>query len=119
MVTINENVAILSVDVNNWGYDEEDNEYPVAYEASIRFFGHELIMHFSVDDLRDYKNGEGLRNIGLEGDSDLFDSMDAYFEKNDEAAKMLAGMSKEAWDLYYGDNTPYDYLGNKQEEEER
>ncbi len=119
MVTINENVAILSVDVNNWGYDEEGNEYPVAYEACIRFFGHEFIMYFSVDDLRGYKNGEGLRNSGLEGDSILFDSMDAYFERNDEAAKVLADMSKEAWDLYDGANTPYDYLGNKGEEEER
>lgn len=117
MKEINENVSILNVDVNDWGYDDNDNEYPKCYEASVLFYGKEYYFIFSTDNLKRYREGYGLDSIYMEGDSDLYDSMASFFEDNDDAAGVLAGLFREEWDTYYGDYSPYDYLGEVIEEE--
>lgn len=66
------------------------------------------------------KERNGLQNSGMEGDSDLFDSMDSYFEdeSHDEEAKVLMSMMKNEWEENWRDDSVYDYLGNREKETE-
>ena len=113
MKELNKNLK-ASVEVNNWKFDEEDNEYPVAYEAHLEFHGEEYTMYFTVSDIKNFES-YGLCNSGCDGPSDLFDSMDGYFEDecHEEEANMLIDMMREAWNAENFDNSPYDFLGNK------
>lgn len=115
MKDLNKNLKVISVEVNNWRFDEQDNEYPVAYDVNLCFHGVEYIMYFTVDDIKKYDD-YGLRNSGCEGPSELFDSMESYFESHEVEAKMLIDMMRKAWDEENYYDSPYDFVGNKKEE---
>ena len=73
----------------------------------------------SMNDLKRFEDC-GLQNSGMEGDPDLFDSMDSYFEdeRHDEEAKVLMSMMKDEWEQNWRDDSVYDYLGNREKEAE-
>lgn len=119
MKKLNDNLVVNMVDLNNWKYDDDDYMYPITYEVNITFYGKEYTMYFTTDDLKRFDDW-GLQNSGMEGDSDLFDSMDSYFEneRHDEEAKVLMSMMKDEWEQNWRDDSVYDYLGNREKETE-
>ena len=109
MKQINENLIINNVDINNWEYDG-DFMMPVAYEVSVTFFQRNYTIYFTPEDIRKFNEGWGLEKSGCEGDSILFDSIDSYFDNNEEDARILIDIIKEAWNDFKGDS-PYNYIG--------
>lgn len=119
MKKLNDNLVVNMVDLNNWGYSDDDCIYPIAYEVSLTFYGKDYTMYFTTDNLKRFEDC-GLQSSGMEGDPDLFDSMDSYFEdeRHDEEAKVLMSMMKDEWEQNWRDDSVYDYLGNREKETE-
>lgn len=119
MKKLNDNLVVNMVDLNNWGYSDDDYIYPITYEVSLTFYGKDYTMYFTTDNLKRFEDC-GLQNSGMEGDPDLFDSMDSYFEdeRHDEEAKVLMSMMKDEWEQNWRDDSVYDYLGNREKETE-
>lgn len=112
MLLLNKNLK-ASVELYDWEYDDDDNEIPKVYQVYFELFGCKYEAFYTVEDILNFNNW-GLSNSGLEGDSELFDSMDNYFSDNNhtkEAEDLLKEMS-DMWNLLYP-NSPYDYVGNK------
>ena len=114
MKKLNENVTINQVELNNWKYDEDGFMYPVSYQASVSFHGKEYIFYFTTDDLRQ-KEDWGLDNSGCEGDEELFDSAESYFSNHDKEADALMEMLEEEWEDYWREDSPYNFMGIKDE----
>lgn len=110
MKTLNENVTIMSVELNNWKFDIDGDIVPISYETVITFYGKVFIIYFTTRDLQQAENW-GLSNSGCEGDSILFDSANTYFENNDNDAKKLLEMMEEEWNSNWRDNSPFNYMG--------
>ena len=100
-----------SVEVEDWKYDDEDNIYPVSYCVTLLFYGKSYTMCFTVNDIKNFES-YNLENSGCEGPSELFASMDSYFEYNETEAQMLIDMMREEWDSF-DDDKVYDFAANK------
>lgn len=115
MKQLNDNVIINYVDLNDWDYDENQDIFPKMYEVSCTFCGQTFISYFSTKNIRLYKDGWYLENCGCEGNGDLIDSMSDYFEDHENDAKILVEMMKDEWETNCRDDSPYNYLGIKEE----
>lgn len=110
MKELNENLK-ARVELEDWKYDDEDNIYPVSYCATLLFYGKCYTMYFTVNDIKNFESYY-LDNSGCEGPSELFGSMNSYFEYNETEAQMLIDMMREEWDSF-DDNKVYDFIANK------
>ncbi len=64
-----DNVILNYVERSKWIYDDNDNEITTHFRLSFSFFNKEYYAEVSLEDINlDYNY------VGLEGDSDLFDS---------------------------------------------
>ena len=45
----------------------------------------------------------------------MFDSADSYFEDNEKEADALMKLMEEEWENYWRDDSPYNYMGVKDE----
>lgn len=114
MKKLNDYVTINQVELNNWKYDDEDFTIPTVYTVNLTFCGHEYQMEFTTEDLQRAEKW-GLENSGCEGHTIFFDSANSYFENNEKEADALMKMMEEEWENYWRGDSPYDYMGIKDE----
>lgn len=112
-------ITITQVDLNNWEYDDDSNCKPLVYEVNLIFCNKEYTMYFSVKDIQRYEEGDDLENSTCEGDTLYFDSVNRYFENYPDEADRLIALMKECWDDFRNtEDSPYNYMGLIEEEEE-
>lgn len=112
-------ITITQVDLNNWEYDDDSNCKPLVYEVNLIFCNKEYTIYFSVKDIQRYEEGDDLENSACEGDTLYFDSVNRYFENYPDEADRLIALMKECWDDFRNtEDSPYNYMGLIEEEEE-
>lgn len=114
MKKLNDNVTINQVSLVDWQYDDDDFTKPAIYTVNLTFYGYEYEMNFTTADLRNAEKW-GLSNSGCYGYSPLFDSADTYFEENEKEADALMELMEEEWEDYWREDSPYNYMGVKDE----
>lgn len=115
MRKLNDNVVIADLFLSEWDYDDEDEIFPKGYYVTVDFYGKRYTMYFTTGDLGRMDKW-GLENSGCEGDSDLFDSANAYFEDHEREAEILASMMEEEWENNRRNGSPYNYMGARADE---
>ena len=112
MKKLDENVTINQVELFEIRHDEDFFTCPESYQVSMTFVGHEYLMTFTVEDLQRAEEW-GFQNSGCEGDSVLFYSAESYFENNERVADALMEMMEEEWENNWRKDSPYNYMGMK------
>lgn len=114
MKQLNENVTINRVSLVDWKYDEDNFMMPVSYGVEMTFYGQEYEISFTTGNLQSAEHW-GLSSSGCYGDSILFDSAESYFEDNEKEADALMELMEEEWANYWLEDSPYNYMGIKDE----
>lgn len=112
---LNDHVAVNSVELGGWEYDEDYYKRPTSYIVNLDFYGYECQMTFRTADLRRAEKGEGLSNSGCYVYRPLFDSAYTYFEENIIEAIEVMKLMEEVWEGYWRRHSPYNYMGVKYE----
>lgn len=76
---LSENITLLYGELASWGYDDNDDEYPITYCLVFKFYEHMYEVHFSHTRLQ---SGD-LDPVLSHGDAELFDSFNRKLEDGD------------------------------------
>lgn len=114
MKQLDDNVRINYVELNNLGYDDNNDMFPKVYEVSCTFYRQIFISYFSTKNIQKYKDGWYLENCGCEGNGDLIASMSDYFEDHENEAAILVEMMKDEWETNWREDSPYNFMGVKE-----
>lgn len=105
-----DNLNCVYCGLNNWGYDKNDQKFPVSYELAFKFYGTDIIAYVTADELR--CDSKYVEFASIETNGDLLASFEQLFENNEFKDKVET-VCKKCWDNSLNSNG-YDYKGIQQ-----
>lgn len=108
-VEIKENLICTQVTLNDWAYDEDDQQYPKEYNLTFRFHGVQVSAMLPVSSLKENR----VDFDHIECDDDLLASFEDLFISTNFFHQPIIDLCKKHWDEVDGKESEYNFDGTR------